>query len=135
MNAFKSYMENKGSLLSQIKEYLPYFSLPYHENPQNNFPEIFSEAWLADLQNKLEKFLKDSLKLQSQPRLVELYTMPAEANVNAAKQLAEADKKAVLYFKKFTKAQADYYTLIGIAAELVDTLENTVNGKISLGMK
>ena len=42
MMAFKTYIENKGNVLSQINQYLPYFSLPYCENPQNNFPEIFT---------------------------------------------------------------------------------------------
>ena len=42
MNAFKSFIETKGRVLSQINQYLPYFGLPYCENPQNSFPEIFT---------------------------------------------------------------------------------------------
>ena len=42
MNAFKSYIETKGHILSQMKEFLPYFGMPYADNPPETFPEIFS---------------------------------------------------------------------------------------------
>lgn len=42
MNAFKNYIESKGPILSQLKEFLPYFGMPYVDNPQQTFPEIFS---------------------------------------------------------------------------------------------
>lgn len=47
-------------------------------------------------------------------------------------QLGEAERKASSYIKKFHKMQADYHNLIGITAELVDSLEATVNGKMVL---
>ncbi len=91
------------------------------------------EAWLADLQQKLETFLKSSLKMQNEPpRLVELYSQQIENNSNTGelhKQIIETEKKAALFFKKFNKSQADYHVLIGITAELVDSLENTIIGK------
>lgn len=34
------------------------------------------------------------------------------------------------YLKRFNKMQADYHNLIGVTAELVDSLEATVNGKM-----
>lgn len=34
------------------------------------------------------------------------------------------------YLKGFNKMQADYHNLIGVTAELVDSLEATVNGKM-----
>ncbi len=42
MNAFKSYIESKGHIVSQMKEFLPYFGIPYADNPAETFPEIFS---------------------------------------------------------------------------------------------
>jgi hypothetical protein len=42
MNAFKSYIETKGHILSQMKEFLPYFGMPYADNPLVTFPEIFT---------------------------------------------------------------------------------------------
>lgn len=40
--AFKNYIENKGKVLCQTKEFLPYFGLPYHQSPQEGFPELFT---------------------------------------------------------------------------------------------
>ncbi len=42
MNAFKAYIESKGHIVSQMKEFLPYFGIPYADNPTDTFPEIFT---------------------------------------------------------------------------------------------
>ena len=34
------------------------------------------------------------------------------------------------YLKRYTRIQADYHNLIGVTAELVDSLEATVSGKM-----
>lgn len=41
MATFKDYIENKGRVLCQTKEFKPYFVLPYHPNPPEEFPELF----------------------------------------------------------------------------------------------
>ncbi len=45
-------------------------------------------------------------------------------------QLVESDRRIASYVRKFNKTQADYHNLIGITAELVDSLEATVSGKM-----
>lgn len=45
-------------------------------------------------------------------------------------QLVESDRRVSSYMRKFNKMQADYHNLIGITAELVDSLEATVSGKM-----
>lgn len=45
-------------------------------------------------------------------------------------QLAESDRRVSSYLRKFNKMQADYHNLIGITAELVDSLEATISGKM-----
>lgn len=45
-------------------------------------------------------------------------------------QLAESDRRITSYVRKFNKMKADYSNLIGITAELVDSLEATVSGKM-----
>lgn len=134
MNAYKNYMETKGHIVSQMKEFLPYFGMPYADNPLDTFPELFSEAWLMDVQQKLETFLKGSLKISNQqpPQLVELFEQTMESkstNTMLQLQINESEKKAATFFKKFNKSQADYHVLIGITAELVDSLESTISGK------
>lgn len=49
MNAFKEYIENKGRVLCQTKEFLPYFGLPYHQNPQQGFPELFQVSCFSEI--------------------------------------------------------------------------------------
>lgn len=45
-------------------------------------------------------------------------------------QLAESDRRLSSCLRKFNKMQADYHNLIGITAELVDSLEATISGKM-----
>lgn len=53
-----------------------------------------------------------------------------EATQQLQLQLAESDRRITSYVRKFNKMQADYHNLIGITAELVDSLEATVSGKM-----
>lgn len=46
------------------------------------------------------------------------------------KQLKLHENRASEYFKKFAKLQGDYHNLIGISAELVDSLEKCVRGQM-----
>ena len=50
----------------------------------------------------------------------ELQTMELKA--------VESDRKAVTYMKRYNRVQTDYHNLISITADLVDTLEQTVQG-------
>ncbi|KAJ7421239.1 LisH domain-containing protein ARMC9 [Pitangus sulphuratus] len=45
-------------------------------------------------------------------------------------QLVESEQRTMIYLKRFNKMQADYHNLIGVTAELVDSLEATVSGKM-----
>lgn len=69
--------------------------------------------------------------MQRQPKLVEIFLNLSQNNNEEAlrKQLYDAEKRTMAYMKKFNKVQADYHNLIGISAELVDSLENTIRGK------
>ena len=50
--------------------------------------------------------------------------------LNLQLQLAESERKASNYMKRLNKMQVDYHNLIGVTAELVDSLEATVSGKM-----
>lgn len=90
---------------------------------------------MADLTNKLDTFLNESLKMQNQPRLVEMCSHQQEYKdslstiTNLKNQLMDAEKRAMAFMKKASNSQRDYYALIGLAAELVDSLESTIAGK------
>uniref|UniRef100_A0A1A8MBG7 LisH domain-containing protein ARMC9 n=1 Tax=Nothobranchius pienaari TaxID=704102 RepID=A0A1A8MBG7_9TELE len=140
ISLFKQYLETRGAALSQTTEFLPYYALPFVPNPtvHPSFKDLFQDSWIPQLKSKLEKFLLLSLKSSKTPRLLTLYKeggrstkeIEAEAVQQLQLQLAESDRRITSYVRKFNKTQADYRNLIGITAELVDTLEATVSGKM-----
>lgn len=51
----------------------------------------------------------------------------ADANT-LQQQMVDSERKATTYMKRYNRMQADYHNLIGITADLVDSLERTVQG-------
>uniref|UniRef100_A0AAR2M112 LisH domain-containing protein ARMC9 n=1 Tax=Pygocentrus nattereri TaxID=42514 RepID=A0AAR2M112_PYGNA len=124
---FRHYLETRGAALSQTTEFLPFYALPFVPNPaaHPSFQELFQDSWAPDLRKRLEKLLSLILKASATPRLLTLYNLK-----QTQAQLAEAEKRASCYMRRFSKMQADYHNLIGVTAELVDSLEATVSGKM-----
>ncbi|XP_047665869.1 lisH domain-containing protein ARMC9 isoform X2 [Tachysurus fulvidraco] len=129
---FKHFLETRGAVLSQTTEFLPFYALPFVPNPVTHpsFKELFQDSWTVDLRKKLETVLVSSLKASATPKLLMLHRESTKSNRELTKQLAEAEKQVSTYMKKFSKIQADYHNLISVTAELVDSLEATVNGKM-----
>ncbi|NXK85680.1 ARMC9 protein, partial [Formicarius rufipectus] len=133
---FKAYLETKGAALSQTTEFLPFYALPFVPNPMvhPSFKELFQDTWTLDLRTRLEKFLSLTLKARKTPRLLTLFKENGQCNKEMLQhlhqQLVESEHRAMTYLKRFNKMQADYHNLIGVTAELVDSLEATVNGKM-----
>ncbi|KAM3932089.1 lisH domain-containing protein ARMC9 [Leptodactylus fuscus] len=131
---FKTYLETSGAALSQTTEFLPFYALPFVPNPaaHPSFRDLFQDSWAPELKSRLEKFLSLTLKAGSTPRLVTLYKESGQSSkdVQLQQQLAEAEHRAITYMKRFNKMQSDYHNLIGVTAELVDSLEATINGKL-----
>uniref|UniRef100_A0A672YRK8 LisH domain-containing protein ARMC9 n=1 Tax=Sphaeramia orbicularis TaxID=375764 RepID=A0A672YRK8_9TELE len=127
---FKQYLETRGAALSQTTEFLPYYALPFVPNPtvHPSFKNLFQDSWIPQLKNKLEQFLSVTLKPPNSPRLLMLYVSFAMQQLQI--QLVESERRISAYIRKFNKMQADYHNLIGITAELVDSLEATVSGKM-----
>uniref|UniRef100_A0A8C6WEH9 LisH domain-containing protein ARMC9 n=1 Tax=Neogobius melanostomus TaxID=47308 RepID=A0A8C6WEH9_9GOBI len=138
VSLFKQFLETRGTALSQSTEFLPYYALPFVPNPtvHPSFKNLFQDSWVPQLKNKLEQFVAVSLKSPNTPRLLGLYVSFNLHNTVFTSmqqlqiQLAESDRRIATYIKKFNKIQADYHNLIGITAELVDSLEATVSGKM-----
>ncbi|XP_071422522.1 lisH domain-containing protein ARMC9 isoform X2 [Pithys albifrons albifrons] len=133
---FKAYLETKGAALSQTTEFLPFYALPFVPNPMvhPSFKELFQDSWTLDLRTRLEKFLSLTLKAKQTPRLLTLLKDNGQCNKETLQhlhqQLVESEHRTMTYLKRFNKMQADYHNLIGVTAELVDSLEATVNGKM-----
>ncbi|XP_026505901.1 lisH domain-containing protein ARMC9 isoform X1 [Terrapene carolina triunguis] len=133
---FKTYLETKGAALSQTTEFLPFYALPFVPNPMvhPSFKELFQDSWMPELKTRLEKFLSLTLKASHAPRLLTLYKENGQCSKEMLQQLhqqlVEAERRSMTYLKRFNKIQVDYHNLIGVTAELVDSLEATVNGKM-----
>ncbi|XP_032211036.1 lisH domain-containing protein ARMC9 isoform X2 [Mustela erminea] len=133
---FKTYLETKGAALSQTTEFLPFYALPFVPNPMvhPSFKELFQDSWTPELKLKLEKFLALIFKASNTPKLLTLYKENGQSNKDVSQQLhqqlVEAERRSMTYLKRYNKIQADYHNLIGVTAELVDSLEATVSGKM-----
>ncbi|XP_038147689.1 lisH domain-containing protein ARMC9 isoform X1 [Cyprinodon tularosa] len=136
ISLFKQYLETRGAALSQTAEFLPYYALPFVSNPtiHPSFKDLFQDSWIPQLKDKLEKFLSVTLKSSKIPRLLTLYKEGGRNTKEAIQQLqlqlAESERRISSYVRKCNKMKADYHNLIGITAELVDSLEATVSGKM-----
>uniref|UniRef100_A0A8W4FHQ0 LisH domain-containing protein ARMC9 n=1 Tax=Sus scrofa TaxID=9823 RepID=A0A8W4FHQ0_PIG len=133
---FKTYLETKGAALSQTTEFLPFYALPFVPKPaaHPSFKELFQDSWSPELKLKLEKFLALIFKASNMPKLFTLYKENGQSNKDMLqqlhRQLVEAERRSMTYLKRYNKIQADYHNLIGVTAELVDSLEATVSGKM-----
>ncbi|XP_051010197.1 lisH domain-containing protein ARMC9 [Acomys russatus] len=133
---FKTYLETKGAALSQTTEFLPFYALPFVPNPMvhPSFKELFQDSWTPELKLKLEKFLALIFKASNTPKLLTIYKENGPSSKEMLQQLhqqlVEAERRAMTYLKRYNKIQADYHNLIGVTAELVDSLEATVSGKM-----
>uniref|UniRef100_A0A2K6MRJ9 LisH domain-containing protein ARMC9 n=1 Tax=Rhinopithecus bieti TaxID=61621 RepID=A0A2K6MRJ9_RHIBE len=133
---FKTYLETKGVALSQTTEFLPFYALPFVPNPMvhPSFKELFQDSWTPELKLKLEKFLALVFKASNTPKLLTIYKENGQSNKEMLQQLhqqlVEAERRSMTYLKRYNKIQADYHNLIGVTAELVDSLEATVSGKM-----
>uniref|UniRef100_A0A2K6G4C4 LisH domain-containing protein ARMC9 n=1 Tax=Propithecus coquereli TaxID=379532 RepID=A0A2K6G4C4_PROCO len=137
---FKTYLETKGAALSQTTEFLPFYALPFVPNPMvhPSFKELFQDSWTPELKLKLEKFLALIFKASNTPKLLTIYKENGQSNKEMLQQLhqqlVEAERRSMTYLKRYNKIQADYHNLIGVTAELVDSLEATVSGKMASTM-
>lgn len=133
---FKTFLETKGAALSQTTEFLPFYALPFVPNPMAHpsFKELFQDSWTPELKLKLEKFLALMFKASNTPKLLTLYKENGQSNKDVLQQLhqqlVEAERRSMTYLKRYNRIQADYHNLIGVTAELVDSLEATVSGKM-----
>ncbi|XP_039622179.1 lisH domain-containing protein ARMC9 isoform X2 [Polypterus senegalus] len=133
---FKHYLETRGAAMSQTTEFLPYYALPFVPNPvaHPSFKELFKDSWTPELRKRLEQFLSLILKANNAPKLLTLFKETGSSNKEYVhqlqQQLLDAERKAATYMKRYNKMQADYHNLIGVTAELVDSLEATVTGKM-----
>ena len=69
------FLDTKGAELSQTSEFLPYYALPYVQNPNEHphFNTLCSRKWANGLKNELNEWLRASLPKMSSPSLFHWY--------------------------------------------------------------
>ncbi|XP_071293951.1 lisH domain-containing protein ARMC9 isoform X1 [Agelaius tricolor] len=133
---FKAYLETKGAALSQTTEFLPFYALPFVPNPMvhPSFKELFQDSWTLDLRTRLETFLSLALKARQTPRLLTIFKESGQCNKEMMQhlhqQLVKREHRYMTNLKRLRKLQMDYRGLLEVTAELVDSLEATVTGKM-----
>ena len=132
-------------MLSKTTEFLQYYALPFVPNPKSHptFKTLFADEWVPDLKVRLERFLQGALKTSSLPRLYHLADHDhskkgAHKSHNGKvqvedkdkiyidqllQQLVEAEERELGYISRHNRLQAEYHSLVGIATELVSSLE------------
>ncbi|RMC02054.1 hypothetical protein DUI87_21216 [Hirundo rustica rustica] len=138
---FKAYLETKGAALSQTTEFLPFYALPFVPNPMvhPSFKELFQARFLElGFKDKIGKVPVSDSQSQTDssasyyicdaiPFFIILLT---EMMQHLHQQLVKREQRYVANLKRFHRLQVDYYNLLGVSAELVDSLAATVTGKM-----
>lgn len=59
LNAFKGFLDTKGSDLSKTSEFLQFYALPYVNNPLDHpiFKGLCTKKWAGDLRSKVKAYL------------------------------------------------------------------------------
>lgn len=75
LGAFKVFLDTKGAELSQTSEFLPYYALPYVNNPieHPHFSSLCTRKWANGLRNELQDWLHHALPKMSSPQLFHWY--------------------------------------------------------------
>ncbi|XP_014242428.1 lisH domain-containing protein ARMC9-like [Cimex lectularius] len=129
MNMFKTFLLEHGAEFSEEPEFLPYFALPFVENPKTHptFVTIFQDDWVANLKSKLNQFLiKYSCGDSVIPEIVKIckQNMIKENEENIDVSNSYKDIK-----RKMHKLKRDHQKLVGVASELASALEKSVQGE------
>ena len=140
-----SFDKSGGYLELQIrrvfqKDFLPYYAWPFIPDPTSH-PSLKPLFASSDLKRDLQVFLAATLTSEEKPQLYTLFMRNFTEIERARKlhneqlkklqlQLTANEQRFAQFEKRYLKIQGDYHKLIGVAAELVDSLEDAVRGKI-----
>ena len=74
---FKHYLDTQGADLSKTSEFLPFYALPYIQNPAEHpsFQYLFSEQWTGELRSRLCAIVAEvsSQNPALQPALLQMF--------------------------------------------------------------
>ncbi|GLC64972.1 LisH domain-containing protein armc9 [Pleodorina starrii] len=75
MKAFKSYLEGRGAALAHTAEFLPYYALPFIQQPEHHpsFEPLFQSRWVDRQRVELKSLLEGLTARASVPLLYVMY--------------------------------------------------------------
>ncbi|RZF32669.1 hypothetical protein LSTR_LSTR004097 [Laodelphax striatellus] len=140
MDVLKKFLTTKGPEFSSEPEFLPFFALPFINNPKEHpsFMDIFKESWAETLEKRLIDFVEQYSYGESvAPKLIKQCSKPIASNNNSRVSSArltsindiDGNRRYKNLKHKFQKLHRDHQNLIGVAAELTTALENSVRGQ------
>uniref|UniRef100_UPI00358FFAE0 lisH domain-containing protein ARMC9 n=1 Tax=Myxine glutinosa TaxID=7769 RepID=UPI00358FFAE0 len=137
MKRFKFYLATHGAELSHHPELLPFFALPSVQNPSSHptFQKLFTNSWMCELRTKLKTLLEKFEKCPSnESRLLVLYKTMKQTKQTKRGSLCERGSLGSgtdheTQCRRYGQLLANYQTLLGITADLVDSLEGALRGR------
>ncbi|EFJ47905.1 hypothetical protein VOLCADRAFT_33975, partial [Volvox carteri f. nagariensis] len=72
---FKSYLEGRGAALALTAEFLPYYALPFVQQPEHHpsFEALFQSRWVDEERLQLKNFLEGLTARSGVPQLYIMY--------------------------------------------------------------
>ncbi|XP_022663398.1 lisH domain-containing protein ARMC9-like [Varroa destructor] len=155
MLRFRTFLESRGSAMSESSPHLHYYALPYVSKLREHqtFGRIFNEEWLETLRKRLESFIDDAFHLvelntaKTKPsRLSYLYhCADIELNGNyqvmgpvtyiraemsiLERRLAEALAQNSLTTRQLLRLEEEHQRLMSVTGELISALESAIQGR------
>jgi hypothetical protein len=144
IKSFKLFLETRGHEFSDTETCLPFFALVHVPDPRVHpcFKNVFASSWKMDLKERItNSFLLRQKK--ARPKLLDYISASTEtlfdstkveavsnAEVAALKQtLQDTNSQHQQTLAKLKHVQVGYHQVIGIAAELAQSLAVCINGE------
>ncbi|EGD74364.1 hypothetical protein PTSG_06375 [Salpingoeca rosetta] len=138
MAQLRQYIEDKGAILSNEPELLPYFAMPYIPEPQHHatFATLFTDTWIPEIRARIEKYLlanagTPASRLSDIVHEWEVQTQKgkaAHAVEGMVKQLEEVTEEKNELWIRHQQLQREYYNLLGVTDELVEAVVAGIRG-------
>mgnify|MGYP001007189928 FL=1 len=75
LQKFKIFLDTKGSELAKTSEFLPYYALPYVQNPMEHpsFRRVFTQDWVQEVRQRLVNYLSNASANDSNLVLMQMF--------------------------------------------------------------
>ena len=135
---FVEYLENIASkdgviVNSSLAKFLCLGLSSIANKPLENFMinELLKPEWARDIKLRLTKFLSQSIRRQSKPQLDAMFNKNSQrkGSINSDQKVKLLEAKCIQYKGLYVQQQQEYFNVLAVATELVESLESAVLGK------